>query len=363
MRPPEGRSSADAGRAGARAGRQGRVRDRRLERPRTTNESRRQRLVFIVIGGIIAVVIGVIAFGYRVKAAQVRDTVYTQGDLVKRLRLIRATTGSLDLTRAPFEVLFGMVEAELIRQGAEFEGVVVTDEDVDAALRNVFFPQIPEGQEVEPGQLETEYQERYQSFLNNSQISDKEYRVLVSDRVYRFALREKLGEKITEQQVDQAEVSWIRLPYDFADPENPPDPPSVIQERLETGEEFSAVAREASIDPFATAGDGYVGWIPKGLFPDLDATLFGTEDKEALAVGAVSDPISGEDATYIIKLESPVDVRKVEDRWVERLKEQTLQNWIAEQRALGVQGGWVQVNTNSDLYSWVIRELNKSASP
>ena len=287
--------------------------------------------------------------------AKVRDTVYTQGDLAKRLRLRHATTGSVDLSPAPWEALFGMVEAELIRQGADFEGVVVTDEDVEAALRLRFYPQAPEGQEgqeVEQGQLEAEYQEAYQSFLNFVQISDDEYRMLVSDEVYRIALRERLGERIPER-LDHAEVSWVQLPRTSPDLENPPPAYQDILERLSI-EEFADVAAEVG------GGSGYQGWVPRGAYPFLDDTLFGTEDEEPLAAGEFSEPIISEDATYIVKSLTDIEARRVEDKWLNGLKQQALQTWINEQWALGRQEGWLEVYTNSGQYGWVVDQYNKS---
>ena len=318
MRPPEGRSQPGTGRGGGRR-RPGRTGDRRIERSRAVREMRRQRLAWALIGTILAVVIGILAYAYyanfvappRAQAAKVRDTVYTQGDLVKRLRLIRSTTGSVDLGRAPWQVLFGMVEAELIRQGAEFEGVVVTDEDVDAALRERFYPQPTEGQEVEPGQLETEYQEAYQSFLTEAQIEDEEYRVLVSDEVYRVALRETLGERIP-QHSEHVDISWIQVPHEAPDPEDPPPTPWEIQERLRT-EDFDAVALDVG------GGSGPRGWVPRGAYPDLDQTLFGPDPPEPLAEGTYSNVLVGTDAIYVVKSLSAVEVRDVGAEWVDVL--------------------------------------------
>ena len=471
MRPPEGRSQAGVGRGGGR--RQSptaRAADRRIERSRSAREVRRQRLAWALIGVILVVVIGILSYAYyanfieppRAQAAKVRDTVYTQGDLVKRLRLIRSTTGSVDLGRAPWEVLFGMVEAELIRQGSEFEGVVVTDEDVDTYLQESpqFKPQVPEGQEFEPGQLETEFRERYQSFLTEAQIKDEEYRVLVSDDIYRIRLREALGERIPKHS-DHVNISWIQVPHDAPDPENPPPNPWDLLERLRT-DDFNAVALEVG------GGSGPKGWVPRGAYPDIDRAVFGADPPEPLPdgrysvvegedgsyvvkslsavevrdvdeqwadvlgegspeqtqhmqislielpensadadriverleseefadvaldaggdsgdkgwvplgafpqlddvifgpqplkVGETSDPITGDTATFIVKVLDGPEVMEIKPKWLNGLKDQTLQRWINEQWALGRQEGWVEVHTNSEQYRWVVEQYNKS---
>ena len=317
MRPPEGRNRPGVGRGGGRTrGAAGRAGDRRIERSRATREVRRQRLAWALIGTILAVVIGILAYAYyanfiappRAQAAKVRDTTYSQGDLVKRLRLIRSTTGSVDLGRAPWEVLFGMVEAELIRQGASFEGVVVTDADVDNFLQNDprFKPQVPTGQEFEPGQLETEFREKYQSFLTNAQIKDEEFRVLVSDEIYRARLREALGAKLPKHS-EHLNISWIQVPHEVPDPENAPPTPWEILERLQT-EDFDAVALDVG------GGSGPRGWVPRGAYPDIDRTVFGADPPAPLSEGDYS-VVEGDETTYVVRSLSPVEVRDVEEEW------------------------------------------------
>ena len=352
--------------------------DRRLERSRRVTEQKRQRLAIILGMGVIAIVAGIIAYGYYDNfvvppgrlAAQVGDTKYSQGDLVKRIRLIRDTTGSIDLSTAPIEVLFNMVEAELIKQGSRFEGVSITDEDVDLALRSAarlpgraqpFYPVVPEGQEVDEGQLEAEFKENYRSFLTLAGVSDQEYRVLVEDVLYRTALHQKLGEQIPEK-VDHVEVNWIRLPVSTqpVDPNNPEPSPDKIRDRLET-EEFSAVAQSVTVDPVLDRDrDGYVGWIAKGSYSDLDKILFGSVDEEPIAHSEISDVIFTNEASYIVQVIGGPEERVIDVQARERLKDETLAQWIEDQRAVGIDQGWLEVNFDSSLYQWVIDELRRS---
>ena len=428
---------------------------------------RRQRLAWALIGTILLVVIGILAYAYyanfiappRTVAAKVRDTVYTQGDVVKRLRLQYAITRNVDLSRDPWVVLFSMVEAELIRQGAAFEGVVVTDEDVDNFLQNDprFAPQVPAGQEFEPGQLETEFRENYQSFLDSAQIKDNEFRVLAADEIYRARLRDALGDKLPKHS-EHLNISWIQVPHDIPDPENAPPTPSEILERLQT-ESFEDVALDIG------GGSGPKGWVPRGAYPDIDAAVFGadppmpllegdyrvvegeeatyvvkslsgvevrdvdeqwaekagageamhmqislivlpeneadgerlverlrTEEFEDVAldgaegtgekgwvplgaypelddvifgpqplkVGEYTEPITGDDATFIVKALDGPEVMEIEEQWLPGLEERALQRWINEQRALGTRDGWVEVHTDSEKYRWVVDEYRKS---
>ena len=345
--------------------------DRRIRRSLREKEAKRQRLAIIVGVAIILAVVVIVAVGYyqsfiappRVVALKVRDTVYTQGDLVNRIRLIRdAQGGAIDLSTAPLETLFNMVDAELIRQGADFEGVVVDDEDVEEFLKVRFYPFVPEGQEVEPGQVEREYKEAYRAFLADTRVSDKDYRVLAEDVIYRARLREALGERIPPV-LEHVEVNWIRIPFDIGvDPNNPPPEPAEVLERLKA-EEFSQVAGEVSNDPFFDGdGDGYIGWVPKGAFPQLDLVLFGDEDIAPIPLNQISDPETMDEAIYIVKVVGGPEVREPEGLTLEKLKDVTLDTWINTQRVIGIDQGWMEINFDSKLYAWVTEQLTQDAA-
>ena len=77
-------------------------------------------------------------------------------------------------------------------------------------------------------------------------------------------------------------------------------------------------------------------------------------------MGEVSEPITGENATFIVTVLDGPEVREIEEQWLSGLKEEALQNWINEQWALGRQEGWVEVHTNSEQYRWVVDQYNKS---
>ena len=355
---------------GGRSDRPARPTDRRLQRSRREREEKRQRLTIIIGVAIVLIVGGIVGYGYydnfvappRVLAAKIQDTVYTQGDLLKRVRLIRNTQGTVDLSTAPLQVLNEMVEAALINQGAPFYGVTITDEDVEDVIRSQFYPQVPLGQETEPGQLEQEYGESYRTFLSLGQISDKEYRGLIGEVMYRAALREALGDQIPEE-VEHVEVNWISLPVGVAvDPENPPPTAPEIVERLEV-EEFNLVAREVTADTrFDADRDGYIGWVPRGAFPERDKVLFGTVE-EPLALGEIGDPIYAQDGTFIIQVLAGPEERPIEVLMKEQLKDSTLDEWIAIQRTIGAREGWLEINFDSSLYAWVAEQIRRSAPP
>ena len=69
-----------------------------------------------------------------------------------------------------------------------------------------------------------------------------------------------------------------------------------LVERLAAGEEFEALAREASSDSSASSG-GQLGWFESGMMvPDFEAAVI------ALEVGKVSDPVQTQFGWHLIQL-------------------------------------------------------------
>ena len=344
---------------------------------------RRRRLLIIVsVGAILLLTVaGIVIYGFydkfiepnRALAARVGDTRYTQGDLVKRLRMEQAasvaTGQSFDFGTTPLRTLLGMAESEIIRRAAPEFNIHVSDSDVQEGLLQRFGPSVPEGQEAPPGQLEQEFKENYRRFLTNSHLSDNDYRRIVEESIYRERIRESLGEQIPSI-AEQVEVQWIKLTAPGAGGDLPSpgtsDPlttnPDSIRQRLEN-EDFTSVAREVSAFSNFSDDKGYVGWVPKGAFPLLDPFLYGNDEVEPLERDEISDPIYTTGGIFILKVTTGPENREIAEVMVEKLKTESLENWLKEQKAIGVEEGWYEVNWNSDIYAWANEQVRKTAPP
>jgi hypothetical protein len=340
-------------------------------------EGRPRRRLAIGIGAVFLLAIAaVVGFGYydqfvaptRVLAARVGNTRYTQGDLVDRMRVLQADARAegqpFDLGRTPFEVLDKMSEAEVIRRFASDYGVQVTDEDIEFGLLLRFYPRVPEGQESVSGQIEQEYKDTYQRFLNESHIDDEAYRRIVEETIYRSRLKAALGELVPTSS-EQLEVHWIRvqpqggLPI-LGQPRNVS--PDEVLRKLETAD-FDEVAMDVSIPgPYADRG-GYVGWVPKGAFPRLDPVLFGDESMGPMPLNRPSGPVIKDDGTYILKVTGGPEVREVSQVMIDRLKEQALDQWLGQKKIEGSEEGWLEVKFDSKIYDWVVGQMRQSAGP
>ena len=347
--------------------------DRRMEANRSP-EQRRRRLIAILAGSVLVLAIaGVVAYGYydtyvaptKVLAARVGDKTYTQGDLVKRMRVLQADFAaqgqSLDFGKEPFNVLASMADAEIIRRAAPGYNIRVTDDEIELALLLRFHPRVPEGQEVIEGQIEREFREQYRVFLEQRHISDGDYRELVEERLFRSRMREKLGEQLPTV-AEQVEVHWIQLPsLAAADPmggSNQPSPEEV-RERLKT-ERFREVVAAFSVDRIYADERGYVGWIPEGAFPLLDPVMFGDEEREPIGQNELSDPVTTTDGTYILKISSGPEIQEISENMMDRLKNKALDSWLLEQKGIGSDEGWLELKFNSDIYAWVNDQVRQA---
>lgn len=340
--------------------------------PSTEEERRQRRRRYWSIGigvFLLAVIFGVVVFGYyrefyrppRVWAGSVNNVEFTMGDLVQRIRVLQGVNryqgGRVDLSRVPFEYLQNLINAEILRQKAPELGVKPTEEVIEAALRRQFQPTVPEGQEVDPGQLEREFQNTYQTFLTATGLADSEYRVILEEDLTRAGLSAMLSQEIESPQV-QVEVRWIRMPIDPAETGTSDLQPDQVAKRLEV-EDFATVAREVSRSAGYADPSGYVGWVPRGAFPELDPLLYGDAElgRIALSPGEVSPPEYVQDGIYIVEKLSGPESRGIDDRMGIKLTLELTQKWQDEALQDGTSGGTVKMNFNSSLYEWVADQV------
>jgi len=333
------------------------------ENTKLTQERRHQRLVWAIGTALVLVIAGVVAAGFyqqfyhppRVWAGNVRDVEFTMGDLVERIRVLQGLTGQVDLSIVPFEYLQNQLIAEVLRQASPGLGISITDEDLDEGLRAQFLPQAASGEQVAPGQLEEEFRQNYSAYLTRTGLSDAEYRVILEEQFAEFQLRSILAASIGDT-AEQVEVEWIHL-----------EPtgnviPAEVRSRLDI-EEFGTVAVEVGIPDGFAGASGYVGWVPREAFPDLDEVLFGDEERgvEPLEVGEISAPFSTFEGVYIVHKLSPAEDREISVQMRGKLISQLTRQWELDQLTRGSQEGWLRMNFNSKWYAWVAEQVRISA--
>ncbi len=333
------------------------------EAPKVVAERRKRRIGFGIGAAFLCVIAGVVAFGYyqefykppRVWAGSVRNVEFSMGDLVQRIRVLQGVNryqgGQVNLGTAPFEYLQNLMNAEILRQQAPLLGINVTDDEIEQALRGRFTPTADPGQETDPGQLEREFRDNYVTYLTATGLSDGEFRIIVEEQLLLQALAGLLSREIQNPQ-QQVEIEWIQLPLDSD------ILPNDVAQRLEN-EDFHRIAQELNTPSRYAGPDGYVGWVPRGAFPDLDDTIFGNEEKgiEPLATGAVSEPIFTNDGFFLVGALSGAEERELEVEMFVKLTVELVDKWQLDALTSGTSQGFVRMNFNSRFYEWVTDQV------
>lgn len=335
--------------------------------PKVMAEQRKRRIGIGVGAAFIFVIIGVVAFGYyqefyrppRVWAGSVNNVTFSMGDLVQRIRVLqgerRYQGGQVDLSTVPFEYLQDLIHAEILRQEAPGLGINITDADVDQELRRRFAPTAAAGQETDPGQLESEFDDVYLSFLTATGLSNGDYRVRIKEDLSEFALMGIFSQELEDPQ-QQVEIQWIQLA------ENTNFLPRDVTKRLEN-EDFTRVAQELNTPSQFAGSDGYVGWVPKGAFPGLDDIFFGNEDDEIAPQepGTVSEPVFTNDGFFLVKVLSSVEERPLTEIMAFKVLQESVKKWQLETLQSGTSNGTIKMKFNSVLYAWVADQVAVTA--
>ncbi len=335
--------------------------------PKVMAEQRKRRIGIGVGAAFIFVVIGVVAFGYyqefyrppRVWAGSVNNVTFSMGDLVQRIRVLqgerRYQGGRVDLSTVPFEYLQDLIHAEILRQEAPGLGINITDADVDQELRRRFAPTAAAGQETDPGQLESEFNDVYLSFLTATGLSNGDYRVRIKEDLSEFALMGIFSQELEDPQ-QQVEIQWIQLS------ENTNFLPRDVTKRLEN-EDFTRVAQELNTPSQFSGSDGYVGWVPKGAFPGLDDIFFGNEEDEIAPQepGTVSEPVFTNEGFFLVKVLSGVEERALTEIMAFKVLQESVKKWQLETLQSGTSNGTIKMKFNSVLYAWVADQVAVTA--
>ena len=324
----------------------------RKQAARWQRERRRQRRVIVIAVIILFVILAIPSVGYYVTFVApprhiiitVNDVTYSLGDMVKRARATTALqVGSgqtPQLGTVPFDVLNGLVDEELLKQGAPRLGVLVTREDVDQEVRDAFFPRPPAGEVTDPESLEREYQENYRQFLEISQLSDSDYREVARVRVLRREVREKVSEQ-TPSVEESVYVHWIRVADD--------ETAIQVEQRLDAGEEFDALARELNQDSTYADFNGEVGWVPRGAFVEMEELLFSIEHN------TLSESLTTRAGIHILKVTDGPELHEINETMRGVLEIRALEEWLDAER----QSNYVNVDFGSAEYEWVVGKIRE----
>lgn len=276
-------------------------------------------------------------------------------------------------------ILDQLIDDRIIRQEAERNGIVVTEEEIDNAIQ-ADFNYFPEGtptptstqQEsatstLSPTQLalmsptppetatstpqseatitptlaitptstlapsltptpytEDAYLDNYESYMDylhsELNISEDQIRFIYESRLY----SEKVFELITSNVAKEQAQVWAR--HILVEDETAAQE---IYDRLSNGEDFAALAAEASIDTSNATKGGDLGWFGLGIMdPDFEKIAFN------LNIGQISEPFQTSFGWHIVQSLGN-EVRPLPSSAYEQLKESEFNSWLDTQRSEG----------------------------
>jgi parvulin-like peptidyl-prolyl isomerase len=361
-------------------------------------ERRARRVILWSLAALVALVVGILGFGYWrenvARASEPAATVYgetiTVSDLLQRvrprfqaldaqLRLYEAqgitqAASQLNLQRArlPDQVLDSLIEDRLVRREAERRGIVVSDDEVDARIRQEIAEQEALSQPrptatpspspaatAEPATTvapdatasptpsptpvptltDAAFQGAYQAFLDRAAISDEYYREAIRAELYKEELKESLRASIprTEEQVHARHIL-----VDNA------ESLQQVRQRLADGVPFDQVAKDLSTDRGSRDKGGDLGWFGRGVMnAPFEQAAF------TQPIGEIGEPVDSPNGTHIIQVLERDPERPLTEEQLAQRTDQAYQGWYA-----GVKGSSdVQTQLTPERRAWILRQL------
>ncbi len=308
------------------------------------------RTGFIIASVVIVLILIIVGVSYnlsedakyrRLTIITVDDISINMGYFLKRTQLAGADAWTM---------LDTLTKEQLIKLGAPQYGIEVSPEDIDQGLRII-------ASGGSGNITESEFKEWYRQQLNESGLSDAEYREITRTSLLAARLQEYLAER-TPTVAEQVHLHIILLET-YKDAEK-------VRARWKAGEAFADLAREVSLDEQSKENGGDVGWFPSGvLAPELDYAAF------SLSTDNVSEPIpytsdtssTGGDTSptiyYLLMVSEKDASRELDANSLQAVKAQALTKWLSEETQFHA----IKYNFNSEIQAWINWQLSKSKTP
>ena len=251
---------------------------------------------------------------------------------------------SQDIEGATRQALEGLIQFQLVLDGAKKEGVAIQESDVDARMEQLKQQVAAQGQ-------------NYEELLQSRQISEEVLRTqqrvqlavdLVAVKLVPYSPDARLRQTLDERKDDFLEVHVRHvLVKDKATADQ-------VRQELVSGGDWAAVAKENSIDTQSKDKAGDLGFNAKGAtvkpFETAEFKLAGQGDCKGKSSGSCESPISqpvktqfGYHVLQVVGVRLPKldnDLRAKLEPAIKDRRQQAVQRWFDEQ----VKGAEVVIN-------------------
>jgi foldase protein PrsA len=219
----------------------------------------------------------------------------------------KAALGFEDTDEAGYQqqVLDLLVEYELIRQFAARQGIVITDEVVDAEIQRM---------------IDETGEEYFNGWLYGNYYTLEEFREVVRlDLITKQLLAPVLESVPTTAEHVHARHILVNSQAEADD----------LLARLQNGEDFAALAAQYSVDVTSRDNGGDLGWFPRGglLVPEVEEAAF------SLSPGEISDVVASAWGYHIVQTLEFDPGREIEYETRQRLIEKAIEDWRLQLRS------------------------------
>jgi foldase protein PrsA len=314
--------------------------------PSWQKEKNISRLIWVIVPFIIVLIAGLVVFwGYdnyvaawRQPVVKVNEVTLDMNYFVKILRFYSSySSETIDTTTYPYQVLQVIEDNELIRQGASSLNIQVDTDEVTEAIKEFLMPAT--GDEGNATQPEEDFEELYKQWLDVIQLADDDYRQLVETSLLEERITEYLRENEVPTEAEQVHLNIIPLEDEAT--------ASEVSDMLKAGGNFTELAASYSIIDELSQSGGDAGWVPRGIYTELDDVMF------SLEVGNITEPISTESGYYIIKVSEKTDSMTITEEFRDVLTDNAFKNWLKSQRDDSI----IEEFLDGDKIDWALNKI------
>jgi parvulin-like peptidyl-prolyl isomerase len=198
------------------------------------------------------------------------------------------------------QVMDLLIEQELIRQTAIAQGIVVTDDAVDASIAQMV--------------QESGGQDYYNSWLTANYYKPEEFREVIRLQLMANELSAPIAAAVPTV-TEQCHARHILV--------NSQAEADQILQRIQAGEDFATLAGQYSLDQSTRLNGGDLGWFPRDglLVPEVEQVAFN------LAPGQIGDVVQSALGYHIIQVLEFDPARPVLPETRLRLVDKALERW------------------------------------
>lgn len=236
------------------------------------------------------------------------------------------------LATIPDMALEALIEDELIREKAEEENIIVTQQEARQAIEAELQQALSQpqeaitGTETLPGPTPVSQEtvdEFYASYLDNIKIPQKSFEEIRRRAMLRSEVQELLASRVvTTGLVVHPQIIQTATEEEAA----------AALERIEAGEDFAIVAQEVSTDTLSAGEGGDLGWMAEGQVSArygqaLEDAVFG------LPAGGESRVLQSDGMFYVVQILERDENGPLPDSVVSQRQSSALDEWLAERKS------------------------------